>query len=344
MRKGRSFDAAEYLKRWLILTGPRPVDIDLAQFLRDTFDESFRIKAGLIREWRTMIVHWISICIEHGLPAHELFHIRDDQVVRRPQSFREAVDQARNAEEMLFMALNCTIRPELYHDGFVPVEIQQERSPLRNVMRNLLRRLGAKENLDHRVFDGLSFAGEWLTVQDMALLHGRKADFSGANLLGAGFLHAELEGSKFCSAEISQASFWYAALAMSDLARVNAKEAVFKEARMTNADLSGGNFAGADFRRARLQKVEASQANCSGANFENARLEGAKLRGANLKGANFRAEDLSGADLEGADVDEADFRGAQLVATNLMVLNFDKANFEGAKMDRAVVPRGDVGV
>src|SRR5262249_33007197 len=97
----KAFDFGLYLKDWTRLTGPRPIDHDLLQFVRDEMMRNRAVERASVKKWRDFLVRCMQENVRNGMPAHELFHLRDDQMVRRPQSFKEAVELARNAEEAL---------------------------------------------------------------------------------------------------------------------------------------------------------------------------------------------------------------------------------------------------
>jgi hypothetical protein len=119
----------------------------------------------------------------------------------------------------------------------------------------------------------------------------RRADLSGANLIGADLRDANLIGADLRGADLSGAELRDANLIGADL---------------SGAELRDANLIGADLRRADL----------SGAN-----LSGAELRDANLIGADLRRADLSGANLSGANLSWAELRDANLIGANLCGAN-----------------------
>lgn len=117
------------------------------------------------------------------------------------------------------------------------------------------------------------------TQESRAQLQG--ANFAGAYLDGAVFVVAQLQGANFEDAELQRA--------------------VFVVAQLRGANFMGAQLEGADFGVAQLQL----------AYFSGARLEGAVFRGARLQGAYFNTE-LAGARLEEAAWDNDYILGFEL--------------------------------
>ena len=86
---------------------------------------------------------------------------------------------------------------------------------------------------------------------------GKRADFTGADLIKANLTRANLTGA--------------------DLIKAN----------LTRANLTGANLTWADFTGANLTGANLTGANLTGADFTGANLTGANLTGANLTGANL---------------------------------------------------------
>ena len=135
---------------------------------------------------------------------------------------------------------------------------------------------------------------EWLQSQGRS---GRRANFEGMDLAGAGLSGAVLAGAALRRAELS--------------------DSCLAEARLDGADLRFAVLSAAD---------------CGGAVLAVAQLRHADLRLSNLQGASFRGADLSGALLAGAD-----FAGATLVETDLREADLSQAeNLRQAQLDKAV--------
>jgi len=93
---------------------------------------------------------------------------------------------------------------------------------------------------------------------------------------------AELQGASFLSAQLQGADL--------------------SSARLQGADFSTAELQGANFLSAQLQGADLSRAELQGAVFLSAQLQGADLSRAELQGASFLSAQLQGADLEGAEV------------------------------------------
>ena len=117
--------------------------------------------------------------------------------------------------------------------------------------------------------------------------------FAGANLEGASFRHADLEGSSFSGANLTSA----------DLSNLNASYASF----------AGSNLTGAILSRSRLVYANFGEANLKGARMENAIVFDASFAGANLSNASLRHSQMGGVTLTGSDLVGADFSGAVII-------------------------------
>ena len=126
--------------------------------------------------------------------------------------------------------------------------------------------------------------------------------FTGANLQGASFRSADLEGSTFSGANLTSA----------DLSNLNASYASFE----------GSNLTGAILSHSRLVSTNFGEANLKGARLVNSALYDASFSGANLQNASLRKSRLwrtvlTGSNLVGADFSSADVLG--LIGGNLRI-------------------------
>ena len=145
---------------------------------------------------------------------------------------------------------------------------------------------------------GAKFRGATLNGVDFSGADLRGADFSSANLHTCNFSGARLAGAKFDSLKGSyNTTFQQATLEYSS----------FKGAHLFHVKLDGAVLDKADFSKARLESTSLENASVSGANFQ-----GASLLLARLRGARWDGQDLAGVELRGADLRDAAFRNTSL--------------------------------
>jgi uncharacterized protein YjbI with pentapeptide repeats len=178
--------------------------------------------------------------------------------------------------------------------------------------------------------DSLSLRGRSLEGAVLVFAHLRKADFTGASLVGAKFNGADLREAKFESIYPSgEDSPWF-----------GVGVACNKEIACTQlqgADFSRAHLQGALLRGARLQGANLSYTQLQGANLNEAQLQGASLLNAHMQGASLERAELQGASLvlgsmEGADLDSAQLQGAALNAADLEGADFSFAQLQGADL------------
>ena len=307
----KSFDATSFLREWLRLTGSRGIDEDLLRFVRDEVSRVNGSEPNIMKSSQRMLVHCFQVALRDGFPAHELFQLRDDQIARRPQTYREAAQQARNAEETLLVMLNATILANLYADDFQVVDIRPADHSYQTI-RLLIRRLGGGSwegniRVAYALFDGLDLSGEWFSSQDLFAISARKTNFSRANFFMANLGNARLEGANFHSAALSEASLQNGRLDGANLEGAELDNAIlshcsFRDANLQDASLVGAKLDGCHFDRANMEKAD----------LERASLKGADLQQSNLRGANLKGADLGSAKLQGADLEDAEMEGANL--------------------------------
>jgi uncharacterized protein YjbI with pentapeptide repeats len=300
--KEKTLDFAAFLKEWIRLTGPRPMDADLLGFLKD---EVLRYEkengAELPNSRRDFLVRALHVGLRDGMPAHELFQLRDDQLARRPQSFLDALEQAMNSEEMLLALLHCTVAMVINDAGFEPVDIRFSGHG-NNSVRGMLSRLSSRRNnpLVVKLLDGLNFSYEHLSSQYLFHAEANKANFSNCNLFIANLTIGKFNDSKFVDAELGKA-----AMTLTRLNGADFSKARMNDVNLTDSYLEGAIFHGADLSEAKLVRASLIRANLEGANLNGANLEGANLRGANLSGSDLRRARLGGANFENANLSGA---------------------------------------
>ncbi len=141
--------------------------------------------------------------------------------------------------------------------------------------------------------------GVWLSSNDLS-----GWDFSGMNLVIAGFHRATLTSANFAGANLTGADFPHATLVSADFAGATLSGASFHYATLTSANLAGANVRSADFREASLTSVNFTGANLISAKFQEATLTSVNLAGANLESARFHDANLLFCDLRGANVSD----------------------------------------
>jgi uncharacterized protein YjbI with pentapeptide repeats len=149
---------------------------------------------------------------------------------------------------------------------------------------------------------GLNFDGAALTSADL-----RSADFGSSTFRDATLAGTKLAKARFHQADVSGADFTRANLEGAEFYRAKAAGTIFTEANLRGAVMHvlaapGANFAKADAGEAQLLMADLSGADLSGANFS-----GANLESANLRGANLQLTRLSGASWKDADFTDANW-------------------------------------
>jgi uncharacterized protein YjbI with pentapeptide repeats len=180
--------------------------------------------------WRDALVACLQANLQDGMPAHILFQLPDDQLVLRPQTFRNANEQARNAEEALLAMLNAAILPSISDVDFLPFDIRPEHHD-RTLIGGMIHRLRGQRVGPHTVslslFSGLKMDFEFLYFQDLFGMVASRSDFSWARLRGA-----RLDEGMF-----SQSNFSHA-----DLKFAVADHANFEGANFTDSDVTKEYF------------------------------------------------------------------------------------------------------
>lgn len=136
-----------------------------------------------------------------------------------------------------------------------------------------------------------SCPGTWVDLGD--------TDLSGATLVDANFMMADLHRAVLGGATLIAANLSRAGLRDADLSRAVLSGADLSRAVLHFADLSGANLRGANLSGADLRRAYLSEANLRGANLSGANLTGAKLNGTDLSGADLSNSDLESSVLSG---------------------------------------------
>lgn len=156
----------------------------------------------------------------------------------------------------------------------------------------------------------------------------KNLDLKGADLRGAEFDNAFLQGVMLNKAIVDGASFYNAQLQGS-----RGHYAFFRKANLSGTYLDGTEFIGANFNGSGFGTSSFKGANLGGASFKGAGLASVDLRGACLIGTNFQGSKLTSSRLQGVCANEALFQYADLSGVKLQGAYLNKAKFEGAITD-----------
>jgi hypothetical protein len=254
----RTFDVNPHLREWIRLTGPRPMDFDLLRFLRAEIARRYAVNAADVRHWREMLISCFQISLRDGIPAHMLFGLPDHSLVLRHQRFKDAIEQARNAEETLLAAINATILPELGDPGFRPVDVRfpgHDFTSLGGLIHRLIGQRLMGLVIASTLFSGIDFSNERLLFQDMYHMAAVRSDFSGASLL-----YSVLDWGTFRESRFEYADLRYARLSQADFTGANMKGAILEDAvDLESARLSKDQIMSARLSKQQLELIEATR-------------------------------------------------------------------------------------
>ena len=130
----------------------------------------------------------------------------------------------------------------------------------------------------------------FIKTPDREIYKGLYVDLEDANLQGASFMSADLQGARLISANLHEAN----------LRGANLQSAILCRTNLQKADLRGANLQDADLREAELQNAK-----LWGAELQDAILFEAKLQKAELWRADFKNTTLLNANLYKADLMDA---------------------------------------
>lgn len=179
-----------------------------------------------------------------------------------------------------------------------------------------------------------NFRGTLLDKTNLLKTSARGADFTGAeggvsaikaDLDGACFEHARLQGARFDGASMNSTTLTATNLSGGSLRGAHFHEATFTRARLGRVDATKLRAKRARFDGVKLVGACLNQSDISDSVFEgceamgvtatNACVKGARFLNSNLGGINFQGADLTGAEFRGCELGGADFRGAILTET-----------------------------
>ena len=178
----------------------------------------------------------------------------------------------------------------------------------------------------------LSLRGRSLEGAVLAGAHLRNADFTGASLERANFVEAKFECEKIGGwLGWGEVDFKDKNTICAQLRGAN-----FSSARLQGASLNGAQLQGAIFLNAKLHGASLASAQLQGAVFLSAELQGAWLARAQLQGAlipsYLQGANLDQAQLQGAALDDASLQGANLDQAQLQGASLRNTRLDGASL------------
>jgi hypothetical protein len=257
------FSIAEFLSRWLRLTGPSPITREIVSFLRNEvrlWDSA--TDGGLSWERARQVVHiaerLVDDAVRDGLPAHEL-----------GLQWRQSELQERNGEESLFAILDALARvaypAELLNAPMVeggwtagPVQVHEFQTTFGFV--NFIKRLSSPSDAWMASFEmfapfpnttvysllsRLSLKGARLYGLTIGSAQLFGSDFEGSLLTGATFISSDLSGSSFRNTDLDFAKF----------IDVNLSKVNFEGAQLSETSFDKPSGATSGLSKAQLRKI-----------------------------------------------------------------------------------------
>ena len=245
------WDERDALKHWAQICGPCAISRYLHVFL---LNEMRLRPASELAQWQSGLAKLFGYVLRHGMPMEQL----------QLGPFRDTLFQARNAEEALLVALNAC--------SSVTAQVSAFEHPNQTAFGAWFKRIQGQ-----RIGAESVLAASCLSFLDL----------SGTNLHIGDFYGATLRSTKLQRVQAAFSCFVQAGLENADLGG-----AWFVRANLEGANLEGANLEGANLEGANLQRANLHGANLQGANLEGANLQGANLEGANLEGAHLKGTKL----------------------------------------------------
>jgi len=245
------WDERDALKHWAQICGPCAISRYLHVFL---LNEMRLRPASELAQWQSGLAKLFGYVLRHGMPMEQL----------QLGPFRDTLFQARNAEEALLVALNAC--------SSVTAQVSAFEHPNPTAFGAWFKRIQGQ-----RIGAESVLAASCLSFLDL----------SGTNLHIGDFYGATLRSTKLQRVQAAFSCFVQAGLENADLGG-----AWFVRANLEGANLEGANLEGANLEGANLQRANLHGANLQGANLEGANLQGANLEGANLEGAHLKGTKL----------------------------------------------------
>lgn len=263
----------EALRQWTLICGPTAISSYINRFL---VNEMKLTPAPDAINYQDHFGKLFTFALTNGMPT-ELLQLG---------ILKNAMFQARNAEEALFAALNACSRATNTIIEIVASDPTAFGAWLRRIQG---QRTEAQNVLALFCLSNLRMENIFLHNID---LHG--ADLSNSDLSGVKAAFGAFDSATMANVTLEKAWLMKAGLEMANLRHSNLRGANLKEARLEgaqllDADLEGADLSGANLRRANLTGANLQRSNLSGAHLEEANLTGAKLKGADTQGANLSA-------------------------------------------------------
>lgn len=295
------WDELEALRHWARVCGPSNVSLYLRDFL---FDEIRLRPIEDIAGWQGRLTPLLSHLLRHGMPMEQL----------QVENFKDAVFQARNAEEALLVALNACARCT----GRISAIVHPDPTAFGAWFRRIQgQRSGPEPALAARCLSYLNLRGICLDIGDFYNADFTHSDLRDVSAHFACFGQANLDG-----ADLSEGLFYGAWFDGATLRRAKLRKARLHGARL-QAILEGADLTEADLRAAEMQGTGRIGVEI-----------GMRRAGAVLTGATLRGADLRGARLAGANLTDADLREANLSGVSLR--HVKRRNVTNAKRGRSV--------
>jgi hypothetical protein len=240
------FDLAEFLRRWLRLTGPTPITREIVSFLRNEV-RLHGTSANSEKPWeaaRTLVgiaARLVDAAVADGLPAHEF-----------GTSWRAAEIEERNGEETLLAILDSVSRAS-YPEHLLfsppsdggwtpgPVTIETFKNE-RDAFAKFYRRIS---NSSSGWYADLNFFAPFVSVVTPLLLS--RLDLSDTSLFGLMIADADFSGTNFEKARLAGFNVGH-----SILRGANFRNANLEFARFAHVDLDGADFTDARFNETKL--------------------------------------------------------------------------------------------
>lgn len=175
----------------------------------------------------------------------------------------------------------------------------------------------AHRSLPRSRLDGVKAAGGRFEAVDLRGSNLDLADWSEVEFVRCDLAHSSAYSTRFCAAVIVDTTFDDCRGARLVLERANVYGASFARATLDgawfmDAVIASTNFAAAVFGNARWDRARLQRCNFRGASFEPSRdLPPATLRGTVFEDCDLRDADFAGADLRGATFERCRFAGAR---------------------------------
>ena len=292
------------LEDWVHLAGPSSLTHHVLEFIRD---EITLLDEEVILSLQSTLSRLLEIMLQNGMPMH----------LDTEATYGEMRREARNAEEVLLVALNACARAS---KNISRVNWPRPTSFSTWYSRLQPQRWSVKFTVTHLCLSYLDLSGQILPAKNLAKCDLSYTQLVGSNLEGVNLSGANLEGANMLGTNLMGANLFCA----------NLKEATLEGALLCKVNISNVHFFG----------IEHRSVDMTGANFINANLLGANLAdvfapGASLPNANLADTTLTRANLDGADLTNANLSGADLSDGNLMGADLDNANFTGVLLQGA---------